>query len=386
MKLRNPFRQKLEIKEDKSKQELIKALGLTDYVTRIALGRFSINCAISLISGLVSMCDFRTFLRGELIKGDEYYLWNVRPNPSQSSSQFFQELIYKLCWNNEALVFEVGHSLYIADDFSKTEYAVRETEFYNIRRKNLTLTRRKYKASDVLYFKLNNENVANLVNSLQASYNELISEACDRYIKSGGEKVILQISSLAEGKDNFEERVKKYMNEYFKTFFESKNAVLPLFEGFKVDRQTISESKKADEISSIAAIKKESMDAAAQAFKIPPAILRGDIADVSGLVDNLLTFCLDPLCCQIEEEITAKRYSKDEFLSGSRLSIDTTAVRHIDIFNMALNVDKLIASGFYNVDECREKAGEAPLNTPFSREYVRTKNYATEGGENSAEN
>lgn len=384
MKIRNPFKQRAKIEDSATKQELFEALGLSESACRIALGEFAINCAISLIAGLVAKCEFRTYWNGKKVKGDEYYLWNIRPNPSQNSTQFIQEFIQKLCWNNEALIFSVGNNIYVADSFTKTEYAVRETEFTNITRKNYTLSRKKYRASEVIYLKLNNTNVTKLVRGLQNSYNELISEACDRYIKLGGEKVILQISALAQGDSEFDNRLNKYMNEYFKTYFSSKNVVLPLFEGFKVDRITNGESKKPDEVSGIAAIKKESMDAAAQAFKIPPAILRGDIADVDNLVDNLLTFSIDPICCQIEEAITGARYSKEEYLRGCYVSIDTTAIKHLDIFSMAANIDKLIACGFYNVDDCLEKAGEAPRNTKFSQQYVRTKNYEAEGGENSA--
>lgn len=379
------MKQKLQVEDKLTKDELVKALGLSDSVCRIALGRFAVNCAISLIAGMIAKCEFRTYYKGKRIKGDEYYLWNVRPNPSQNSTQFLQELIYKLCWKNEVLVFEIGEHLYIADDFIKTEYAVRETEFSNIRRGTYILPRKRYLSSDVIYLKLNNENIANLVNSLQARYDELISEATDRYIKSGGEKIVLQISTLEREKKDFNETVKKYMNEYFKTYFSQKNAVLPLFEGYKIDRESQAQSK-SDVIPNIAAIKKESMDAAAQGFKIPPAIMRGDIADVDNLVDNFLTFGIDPLCCQIEEEITSKRYTKEEYLEGSRLSIDTTTIKHIDIFSIAANIDKLIADGVYNVDGILEKLGDEPRNTPFSQQYVRTKNYEAEGGDKDAEN
>ena len=383
MKLRDIFKQKLKV-EDDGKQELFEALGLSESAYRIALGQFSINCAISLIAGLVAKCEFRTYWHGKKVKGDEYYLWNIKPNPSQSSTQFIQEFIHKLCLNNEALIFSVGNSVYVADSFVKTEYAVKETEFSDISRNGYMLTRRKYKSSDVIYLKLNDNNIASLVSGLQNSYNSLIAEACERYVKLGGEKIILNISTLARESQEFEKTMKTYMEDYFKTYFNSKNAVLPLFEGYKIDRQTGGEGKKQDEVSGIAAIKKESMDAAAQAFKIPPALLRGDIADVENLVDNLLTFCIDPLCCQIEEAITATRYSKEEYLSGCYLSIDTTTIKHFDIFSMAANVDKLIACGLFNVDDCLERIGEEPRRTKFSTEYSRTKNYASEGGDNNA--
>ena len=373
--------QKIEIKNAGNAQELISACGLNEQAARLALGDIAIKCAAWLIGGLVAKCEFRTFQQYNPLKGEEYYLWNVRPNPSQNSTQFIQEFIYRLCMNNEALIISHGGSIYVADSFYREERGFQEAIFSSISVNNKFLPGA-LPASQVMYFKLNNQNAASLIRNIQAGYDSMIAEATERYLKSGGEKLILKISSFAEKDKSFEEKISKYLNDYFRKYFSSKDAVLPLFEGYDVDSvASKTEKKGADEVEGIIKIKRESMDTAAQAFKIPPAILRGDVADVSVLVDNLLTFCIDPICTQVEEEICSKRYSKSEYLSGTKLSIDTTAIKHIDIMSMAANADKLIACGLYSIDDLREKIGEAPLKTKFSSEYVRTKNYAAEGGE-----
>ena len=123
-------------------------------------------------------------------------------------------------------------------------------------------------------------------------------------------------------------------------------------------------------------ITKEAMARTAQAFRIPPALLQGDIADVDKLVDELLTFCMDPLFDLIQTEINRKRYGKANYLAGSYLKIDTTCIKHVDIFSIAEKADKLIASGIYNVDELRLKLSETPLNTWWSRKHWMTKNYS----------
>lgn len=381
---RTAKKQKIEIREADNASDVLAALGLQDRANRLALGRFAINCVAWLIGGLVAKCEFRTYRNGKPFKGDEYYLWNVRPNAAQNSTQFLQEFVYKLCLKNEALIFSSGKELFCADSFTKQEYATKETVFTNVTRKDFTFTRR-FSSSNAIYVKLNNTDAAQMVQGIQSGYDAMIAEATERYLKGGGEKLILKLSTMAEKDKNFEKKVSKYLNDYFKTYFESKNAVLPLFDGYDVDSiASKAEKKGSDEVNGIVQIKRESMDMAAQAYRVPPAIVRGDVADVSVLVENLLTFCIDPICNQIEEEINGVRYTQEEYLSGNMLSIDTTAIRHIDIFNMAANVDKLIASGFYSVDDAREKAGEARLNTKFSSEYVRTKNYAAEGGEVNA--
>ncbi|WP_254909259.1 phage portal protein [Clostridium tyrobutyricum] len=90
----------------------------------------------------------------------------------------------------------------------------------------------------------------------------------------------------------------------------------------------------------------------------------------------------------IGEEATRKRYGKQDFMKGSYIKVDTTCIRHIDIFNISEPFDKLIASGGYSVDELRIKAGDVPLNTDWSTRHWITKNYQdinstenVEGGE-----
>ena len=48
---------------------------------------------------------------------------------------------------------------------------------------------------------------------------------------------------------------------------------------------------------------------------------------------------------------------------------------HIDVFDIAEKIDKLIASGMYCVDELRQKLGDAELGTEESQMHFITKNY-----------
>ena len=73
--------------------------------------------------------------------------------------------------------------------------------------------------------------------------------------------------------------LKKLMSEYFKTYFESKNAVLPLTDGFEAVPQSGETTKKAtNEITDIKTLTAEAFERVGQALKIPPAILKGDIS------------------------------------------------------------------------------------------------------------
>mgnify|MGYP000317332921 FL=1 len=166
------------------------------------------------------------------------------------------------------------------------------------------------------------------------------------------------------------------MNNRFKTFFNSRSAVLPLFDGFNYTKQAAEQSKKStSEVKDITDILDEIVETVARAFSIPVSLLKGDVSDVEKITRNFLTFCIDPLCEMIQKEINRKRYGRKEIQKGNYLKIDTTAVMHIDIFDIAEKIDKLIASGMYCVDELRQKLGDAELGTEESQMHFITKNY-----------
>ena len=88
--------------------------------------------------------------------------------------------------------------LIIAESFTKEEYALKETVFSNVYRKGLTFDRT-FRMSEVLYFRLNNKNIRQLLTNLCNGYNTLLDEAVDKYEKAGGEKGTLHIDALAAG-------------------------------------------------------------------------------------------------------------------------------------------------------------------------------------------
>ena len=107
----------------------------------------------------------------------------------------------------------------------------------------------------------------------------------------------------------------------------------------------------------------------------------------------MLTFCLDPLANMLMQEINRKRTGKSEMKNGTYMRVDTTKVKHIDMFGIATSVDKLISSGIYTVNMILRAIGETEIDEPWANQHFMTKNYSTiqelidylkeEGGEKS---
>lgn len=363
-----------------------------EQLTRLVMEEFTIHAAINMIANCISKCEFKTFENGKEVNKEEYYAWNLEPNRNQNSSQFVQEIVSRLLYNNECLVIELKDQLLIAESFSKEEFALKETVFSGVSRKGFTFNR-SFLMSEVLSFQLNNKNIRKLLSDLCAGYDDLLADAVDKYKKAGGEKGILNIDAAAAGEKygnkTFEEVYEDLMNNRFKRFFNSRSAVLPLHRGFNYTKQAAEQSKKStSEVKDITDILDEIVETVARAFNMPASLLKGDIADIDRLTKNFLTFCIDPICEMMQNEINRKRYGKEQMRRGNYIRIDTTRVMHTDIFEIAEKIDKLIASGMYCIDELRKKLGDTELNTEQSQKHWITKNYTdiaeVKGGEEDA--
>ena len=83
---------------------------------------------------------------------------------------------------------------------------------------------------------------------------------------------------------------------------------------------------------------------------------------------------MDPLCDMLQEEINRKRYG-DKVLGGDYLKIDTTCIKHIDLFDSSKAIDKLIGSAAFCINDIRIKCGETIIDEPWAWQHFITKNY-----------
>lgn len=341
----------------------------------LVIRNLAFQTAVNLVANSVSKCEFKTYFKNEEVKKQEYYLFNVEPNKNQNSSEFIHKWISKLYENNECLIVESNGQLLVADTFFKKEYALFDYTFSGVTVSEFTFNKT-FSMNEVLYFKLNNKDIRRVVNAMYESYGKLITYGQSSYRKSRGSKGTIDVNTVAEGKTNFKETFEKLMNERFKKFFEADNAVLPLFDGYKytdIGSKTYSNEGTRD----IKAMVDDIYDFTARAFQIPPALLKGDLATVSEtVVNNYLTFCVDPLTDMLQEEINRKRSEYSGFSQGTYLEIDTKSIKHIDLLSVSTAIDKLIASGAFCVNDIRKLVGEQAIDKPWAWKHWMTKNYS----------
>jgi len=365
----------------------VNSAAFFDCAVEYYIRNLAFQSAVNLIANAVSKCEFKTYFKGKEIKEREYYLFNIEPNKNQNSTSFIHKWISKLYEDNECLIIEQNGQLLVADTFLKKEYALFDWQFTGVTVNEYTFSKT-FNMSEVMYFRLNNVDIRKLINGMYESYGALIAYAQKSYKKSRGSKVLLEVSTLAQGKPDFKDTFSKMMNEYFKTYFEADNAVLPLFDGYKATNEG-SKTYSNEGTRDIKAMIDDVYDFTARAFQIPPALLRGDMANIKDAVDNFLTFCIDPLCDMSQEEIIRKRCGYSGFSQGTYIKIDTKSIKHIDLLSVATSIDKLIGSGAFCINDIRKAVGDEIIDEPWAWKHFITKNYSSvdellallEGGE-----
>jgi len=339
----------------------------------LCIRNLAFQSAVNLIANSISKCEFKTYMEGVEVKGKEYYLWNVEPNLNQNSSEFIHKWISKLYKENECLIIEQNGQLLVADSFTIKEYALYGHQFSNVTVGDFLFSKT-FNMSDVLYYKLNNDNIRKVINAMFEDYGKLIKYAETSYLKSRGSKGILDISTMAQNNPNFAANIKKLFEEDFKKFFTADNAALPLYEGWKYT-DTGSKTYSNEGTRDIKAMVDDIYDFTARALGIPPALLKGDIANIENVVDNFLTFCVDPLTDMLSEENNRKRNGYSGFIQNNYLRIDTTTIKHFDILSSATNIDKLISSAVFCINDIRKIAGLEVINEEWANKHFITKNY-----------
>jgi len=340
---------------------------------RLSIKALAFHVATSYIADTISKCEIKHFVNGKETKDLFYYWFNVSPNANENASQLKSKMIFKLFYDGEVLLFENNGKLYVADSFNVEYYPIQGDKFVDIKLDNevRTFTRQ---ASNVFYLKLDNKKLKTLVDSMLNDYSDILSYAMDNYKLSNSEKYKLILDEVQAGNKDFKEQFDKVIKKQLESFINNSKAVYPLFKGQNLEK--ITTDNNTTDSSDIRNVAKEIFEVTAEAFKMPVSMLYGNMTNAKDIISSFVTFRIDPLAKMISEELTRKTATMDNYIKGTYFDVDTTMIMHLDIFEIADKVDKLIASGTYCIDEIRVKLGENPLNNEFSRQHWITKNYS----------
>lgn len=349
---------------------------------------------VNIVANAVGRCEMKTYVRHEEYKGREYYLWNVEPNVNQNSTVFWHKAIGKLFEENEVLIIPTrqrnGYDAYVvADDWNTPEeWPSRQNEYQGVVVGNMQYQKTFYE-SDVLHLKLNHTDLTPVIRGITDSYMRLVQTAMKAYGWNSGQHWKVHVNQMASGADGWLNTFQSMLEKQIKPFLNSGSAILPEFDGYDFTNMGEKSGGAGKDASrDIRAMIDDIWDFTARAVGVDNVAVKGDVENTGDATRRTLTRAVDPICDQISEEINRKRGSFEDWQDGNYVHMDSSSIQHIDLFDQAANIEKLIGCG-WSINDIRRAAGEAPINEPWADQHFVTKNFAEleslsaqEGGEN----
>ncbi|ONG91829.1 phage portal protein [Bacillus cereus] len=359
----------------------------------IAYKKLYVNAAINLIARSLVACDFESYRDGKLKRYLNYYQLNVSPNKNENAHEFWCKVVHQLIYENEALILPIGEELWIAESFHReTTNGFNEYVYKNVSINNHLLTK-EFKERDVLYFKLSEESINSVIDSIYNSYGLLLAKAMTDYKGNGRIRYLFRgrfMSSLTDeagkaAQELFEEKAKDYMN------LEQLAAIMFLPDNVQMEDQ--SKDPRNLDTRDIKNLAKDMLDFVASAFHIPPSLLSGipdpGSKEQQGDLDNFILFAVRPIGEMIVNEYNKKMFTRDEYLKKTYVKFNMDNFKLFDLTKFANSVDKLFAVGGMSINDVLERLGKEQINEEWANERYVTKNYerarisgTMEGGEN----
>lgn len=355
---------------------------LSDWIScweEYRLRELAFNSCVNLIAKAIANCEFKTFERGQPVKKDYYYMLNVEPNLNENSTAFWQKVIYRLYKNNEALIVATpvrgSPNLVVADSWTKPEYFPAQENIYRQIQIGDESYTRDMRESEVIHLILNSADAKAVVDAMYDSYNKLLELSIKNYNWNSGQHIKIHVAQTTEGTDDFEENFAKMINEQYKPFLQNDFGILTEFDGYEMS--PFENSGKSGNTRDIRALVDDIFTFTARGFGIPPVLVQGDVAGIKDSVNHWLTTCIDPLAAQIGEELNRKLYGRRVWQKGDRVNVDTSTIQHFDILTNASNIEKIVESAAWSINELREKVGDSSIPEEWANIHWMTKNIAT---------
>ena len=335
---------------------------------------------VDLIANALGKCEIKTYRNNEEIQEREYYMWNIEPNANQNSSAFVHKWVLRLLEDGETLMISTTgtdgfEAIVVADSFcNSNQYPVRQNEYSQVAVGDMTYQKVFYE-QDVMHLSLTHTNVKSVLDGMYQSYYRLYDAAVRAYTWGQGKHLKVHVEQSATADKEWQAAFQQMIQEQVKPFLESNGAILPEFDGYKYEYFGKQSSEKGD-TRDIRALVDDIFAFTAKALLIPVVLIDGKVEATGDARQRFLTDCIDPICEQWQEEANRKRYGYKQWKSGNYLRVDSSSITHFDLFANAANVEKLVGSGAFSINDILKAANRAPISEEWADKHYMTKNIA----------
>lgn len=355
---------------------------IEDNFSRIHLKKLAIQICINKIANTISQSKFEVISTDKKLNDNLVFLLNHQANKNMNSTRFWQNVVYKLIYDNEVLIIKTDDDEFIiADDFEQVEYAVYENIFKHVIVKDYEFNRT-FKMSEAIYLEYSNEEMSGIINGLFDDYGSLFGRLIDYQMHANQIRATMPIKMIGGKSEEQTKRVQSYVDKLTSQFRNNSLAIVPLQDGMEYKEHSTSSTKTSTD--DIDKVLNGYIEKVAAALNIPTVLIKGDMADTKEATKNFMRFGVNPILKQITDEFNIKFFDKEKIIKGEGIFFQPMSTE--SIFERAESIDKLVASGAFTRNQIRVKLGEEKADDPELDKYLITKNYqsvdAVEGGEN----
>lgn len=336
-----------------------------------------------LLSTFLANTEWKTYKSGKIIKGEEWFRFNVAPNRRETASEFYSKLANKLVYEGQALIIETAQKeLFVADSYSfknGQQLLMKDNTFTNVVIGDITLNRT-FKENDTCMFLQtpNFDKVMFAFENMGADFLELKKLIYEGAQKALGMKLCLNLG--AQAKNKYDATYIAQIQRAYDPLMKARDAVFVNYKGESLtdltEKQRGSEVQQVlDAVENNIRVNNEVVCNVGCAFGVPQKFMRGDLtADNDSIFDMAITMFAKPYLKMLSQKFTFFALTKEDIIDGGKIEADLNSIKFVEKLSMATSVDKLIGSGAYDINEVREMLDDDPVEDGDIR-FI-TKNYA----------
>lgn len=318
----------------------------------------------------LSSYEILTYKQGKEEKGENYFVWNIRPNRLESGQAFKQKIYYRLLLNGEVVIFRNNNSFYVLDEPIGLEYNPSTGYKANnlITLGNISFNNTLGYDKNLVVIKHDIEPIKKMRKYSDEVYQDLIGTLKDAEIKSLVDKYIFKVGATSGLSEDKQALLQKNMKRWLSA---REAVVLPLPNiidrngqsgtGVELKESPLSKRTNFSTAQEIGRYLDEMKKIAFNAYNYPYTDAENED------VDKLRVKSLRPIAKLLEDELNYALYGK-EVLRGSYVKIPI-------LINNIKEQDQLIRAGINSINDARIELGKDIIKEDWADLHWITKNY-----------
>ncbi|MDU2574784.1 MAG: phage portal protein [Finegoldia magna] len=293
------------------------------------------------------------------------YKLNYKPNPYENGNEFKRKIITNMIYNGECVIVKPFDDYYVADSFSYDE----KTKLFTVTTEYSTIEKT-YSVDDVIHVRYNNVEFRNFLNSLSNSYDKLYKRVLEVQMRQQQIRVYAPFKGVSAKNEENSKRFMNFLSGMKKQLENESIAVVPRQDDYDVEEHSQNYlGRSAEELGTIENMYVKQV---ANILQVPPLLFSGDLADTSEHSKNFVRWCVKPIMNEIANEFNAKQTKSS--LKNSLITVNTIECVYVSEFEMARDVEKMIGSGVWTIDDVLVQLGKKRENSKDTTRRYLTKN------------